>query len=346
MNLKKLTLLLAALCLATPALGWSNKPNAPKIKVGGTMKSQSQFNKEFYKALVKAAPNYDIDLDLKFSNGFQSIQNDLVDKFLEDKAHVLLINQVDIKDAVNTIHVARLKKTPIIFYETEIPDQEIRSWDQIWYIGSSNQNAGLIQGHLITDEFYVHENFDRNKDRRLQYLVLKGKDGDLNAELRTAYCKQAFADEKLRTEQVGVLHCDWNRSKAKKELAKFVESYGICFDVIIANDDEMALGAVDYLKEQGYNRIKDIDGDKYIPVAGINGTLDALKAIKEGSLLATAYNDAPRQAQIALRAAAALAHGEKVVNSQSLKELVEKPHVLIIPYAKVTRFNVDFYLGN
>ena len=98
----------------------------------------------------------------------------------------------------------------------------------------------------------------------------------------------------------------------------------------------MALGAIEALKAEGYNKG---DAAKYIPVVGVDATAPALQAMKEGSLLGTVLNDADNQGKATVAIAAAAAKG-KEINKDTIGYDVTDGKYVWIPYVKVT---VDNY---
>lgn len=76
-------------------------------------------------------------------------------------------------------------------------------------------------------------------------------------------------------------------------MAAFISSQSLDkIEAVLCNNDDMALGAIEALKAEGYNSG---DASKYIPVVGVDATAPALEAMKEGSLLGTVLNDATSQ---------------------------------------------------
>jgi ABC-type sugar transport system substrate-binding protein len=80
---------------------------------------------------------------------------------------------------------------------------------------------------------------------------------------------------------------------------------GTKFDAVIANNDEMAIGAIQALKAAGVDT-------KAAIVGGIDATQDALASMKAGDLKVTVFQDAAGQGKGSVDAALKLAKGEKV----------------------------------
>lgn len=85
----------------------------------------------------------------------------------------------------------------------------------------------------------------------------------------------------------------WDRVKGQEKMAAFLSSYGDKIDAVIANNDDMALGAIEALKAAGY-----FQNGKYMPVVGVDATAPAVQALKDGTLLGTVLNNAKNKAML------------------------------------------------
>lgn len=98
------------------------------------------------------------------------------------------------------------------------------------------------------------------------------------------------------------------------------------FDVVFANNDEMAIGAIQALKASNIDM-----GD--VVVTGVDATEDALASMKAGEIDVTVFQNGGKIGAVGLDAAIALARGESV------------PRVTYIPFELVTPANMDDYAG-
>ncbi|MNN29811.1 D-galactose-binding periplasmic protein precursor [compost metagenome] len=106
---------------------------------------------------------------------------------------------------------------------------------------------------------------------------------------------------------------------------------------MFANNDDMALGAIDALKEAGY-----FTGDKYMPVVGVDATAPALQALKQGTMLGTVLNDSENQGKAAVMLASLLAKGSVIKDEALGFEITDRQYIWI-PYQKLTKENAtDF----
>ena len=125
----------------------------------------------------------------------------------------------------------------------------------------------------------------------------------------------------------------WNRVNGQEKMAAFLANHGDKIEAVFANNDDMALGAIEALRAAGYFR-----SGKYMPVVGVDATAPALEALKEGTLLGTALNDAKNQGKATLELAYVLAQGKTPTKANTGFEITDGKYVWV-PYRKITMEN-------
>jgi inositol transport system substrate-binding protein len=118
---------------------------------------------------------------------------------------------------------------------------------------------------------------------------------------------------------------NWSRDQAQNLMTNWL-STGAAFDGVLANNDEMAIGAIQAMKAAG------IDMGSVI-VSGVDATQDALAAMQAGDLDITVFQNAAAQGSGALNAAVALAKGDAVDQK------------VYIPFELVTPANMADYMA-
>lgn len=230
------------------------------------------------------------------SKGDQGIQNKNILKAIEEGTDVLLVNLVDIEAAQQVINEIKENNLPVILYNREpattIP---IKSYNKALYIGTDATQAGILQGRDILSEWNLKKDIiDRNNDGIMQYIMLMGERNNIEAIERTKYSIETIEKSGIKTEEIAMRVADWNEELARKATEALFFRYGDRIEVIIANDDNMALGAIDALQSQGYNNG---DETKTIPVFGVNATVKARELIEKGFMAGTVIQDATAKAE-------------------------------------------------
>jgi methyl-galactoside transport system substrate-binding protein len=272
-------------------------------------------------------------LEIVDSQNAQPTQNDQIDQFLAKKMGAILVNPVDRTAAAAIIDKAKAKNTPVVFFNREPMPDDMKKWDKVYYVGAKAEQSGSMQGQIAVDYFKAHPKAYKSNDKTIHYIMLKGEPGHQDAELRTKYSVQAITDAGLKVDKLAEDSAYWDRPKAVEKMKTFLAKFGDKIDLVLANNDDMALGAIEALRQEGYNTG---NAAKYIPVVGVDATAPALQALEQGTLLGTVLNDAKNQGKATFDLGLALASG-KAASSTSWK-LTDGKYVWV-PYAKVTKDN-------
>ncbi|MBR0044860.1 MAG: galactose ABC transporter substrate-binding protein, partial [Synergistaceae bacterium] len=250
------------------------------------------------------------ELEITDSQNRQPLQNDQVDAYIAKGANVVIVNPVDRTAALPLMEKAKAAGIPIVFINREPEPEVMQAYDKIWYDGAKAEESGTQSGELIVDYFKKNPGADKNKDGKIQYIMLRGEQGHQDAVLRTEYSVKAMKEGGFELEELGSDTANWDKVQATDKMKGFISAVGIeRIEAVLANNDDMALGAIEALKAEGYNMG---DPAKYIPVVGVDATAPALEAMAMGEMLGTVLNDAANQGKAAVQAAVAAAMGKEV----------------------------------
>jgi len=232
----------------------------------------------------------DVKLLMNDSQNDQSKQNDQVDVLISKGVKALAINLVDPAAAPVVIEKAKEYNIPVVFYNKEPSKEALASYDKAYYVGTDSKESGIIQGDIIAKQWKAHPEWDLNKDGVIDYVLLKGEPGHPDAEARTTYVTKTLTDSyKIKTNALNVDTAMWDTAQAKDKTDAWLSGpNGNKIEVVIANNDGMAMGAVEALKAQGKTKI---------PVFGVDALPEALALIKSGAMAGTVLNDASNQAK-------------------------------------------------
>ncbi|CAM3492294.1 methyl-galactoside ABC transporter substrate-binding protein [Rouxiella silvae] len=330
MNKKAFTLATLAACMMFGAAA-----HAADTRIGVTIyKYDDNFMSGLRKDLekdAKAAPN--IQLLMNDSQNDQSKQNDQVDVLIAKGVKALAINLVDPAAAPVIIEKARGANIPVVFFNKEPSRKALDSYDKVYYVGTDSKESGVIQGQLIAKHWKANPSWDLNKDGVIQYVLLKGEPGHPDAEARTTYVIKTLNEEGIKTQQLQLDTAMWDTAQAKdKTDAWFSGPNANKIEVVIANNDAMAMGAVEALKAHSKTSI---------PVFGIDALPEALALVKSGAMAGTVLNDAENQAKATFDLAKNLAEGKPAADGTKWK-LVDK--VVRVPYQPVDKDNLSQFV--
>jgi methyl-galactoside transport system substrate-binding protein len=266
------------------------------------------------------------------SQNAQPTQNDQVDQFISKKMKAIAINPVDRTAAGAIIDKAKAGNTPVVFFNREPFAEDMAKWDKVYYVGAKAEESGTMQGEILAEYWKANlAAVDKNGDGVLQYIMLKGEPGHQDAELRTEFSVKALTNAGIQVELLAEDTAMWDRPRAVEKMDAFYARFGDRIEAVLCNNDDMALGVVESLRNAGF-----FTGGKYLPVVGVDATAPALQALSEGTLLGTVLNDAQNQGKATFDIAYALATGADV--NAAGWTLTDGKYVWV-PYQKVTREN-------
>ncbi len=290
------------------------------------------------------------------ANATQQTQTDQISTAIASGASLLAVNICETGAdgiAQNVVDNAKAAGIPLVFFNRSVSEAVVTSYDKCVFVGTNYEQAGIMQGKMIGQ--YVVDNYDAidlNGDGVISYVMFKGDESNQEAIARTKYGVEdantvltaagkpelAFYDEsndnKYLVDQNGTWSNQASFEYMQTILAQYNEANGNMVELVICNNDDMALGAVNALTNAGYNT--GVEGDKVIPVFGVDATDTAKELIATGRMTGTIKQDAVGMADaIATIATNIIAGEDKFANLNESYEIVDNWKVNI-PYAVYT----------
>lgn len=334
-----LALVLAVGMLAGCA-GTAGQGEPKSIKIGVSVYDQydtfvSQLMADFnsYASRREEETGVAINIEIYNAAGSQTTQNGQVEEMLDDGCDVICVNLVDRTEPTTIIDMAEKKNVPVIFFNRELVAEDLERWDRLYYVGAKAFESGIMEGEIATDAFKEHPEADKNGDGMIQYIVLEGEAGHQDAIVRTEYAVSTIVENGVEVEKLGYAIANWNRAQAQTKMAQMMSEYETEIELVIANNDDMALGAIDALKAS------ELDREKWPVIVGIDGTDVGLAAVAAGEMAGTVYNDKKGQAHAMLDLAYELSVGGDLTGLD-----LEDGKYIRLPYAKVGPDEVETYM--
>lgn len=332
--------ILAAVCvLGLPGCGKEQPEDSGKNYIGVAYYNQSDtFLNELldsFRSQLKEMQGEDTEtvVMIRDAAGSQRTQDDQVKELISAGCDVLCVNLVDRADPSEIIDLAREHEVPIIFFNREPVAEDLMQWDGLYYVGAEAEQSGYMQGELAAYLIKSDSRTDRNGDGKIQYVVLEGELGHQDAIIRTETVVEALTDQGIELEKLSYQIANWNRAQAENRMEQLIGQYGSQIELVLANNDDMALGALDAYEKSN-------NTEAAFPVFfGIDGTKAGLEAVVDSRLAGTVYNDKEGQAGAMAQIAVALLTG------RGMEEIeFQKDRCVYLPYEKVTKENVDAFL--
>ena len=185
----------------------------------------------------------------------------------------------------------------------------------------TNAEEGTEKKQLI-----LSPRVDKNGDGVIQYLMFEGEAGHQDAIVRTEYSVNTLMQQGIPMEKLSYAIANWSRAEAQSKMMQFYPEFQDQIELILSNNDDMALGVLD-----AYDKIG-LPKDKRPFIYGIDGTVVGLEAVKKGNLMGTVYNDEQGQAKALFQLAYRLGTGKKGPEDEG-----ENKKIIRLPYQKVRR---------
>lgn len=297
----------------------------------------------------------------------QAKQTQMIETALTQGTDLLIVNIVTTgseETAQAIVDLASENDTPLIFFNREVSNDVINSYDKCCFVGTDADEAGYMQGKAVADFLLKAENwdgdnsiYDLDKDGEIKYIMFRGEHGNAEAFGRTKYsveeANRLLADKGLvlapspanetstQYEDDGVsnyfLYGNWSAATAAELMRTALSAYTLNsgqIELIMANNDDQALGAIEAMNEEGYNTGE--DGVGYIPVFGVDATTVAQEALAAGKMTGTVLQDGPAMATCIVGLANNVAGGEDLFSNTGSYNVDEGVDKIRIAYAIVS----------
>jgi methyl-galactoside transport system substrate-binding protein len=314
--------LLIALCLVVVsttlfAAGQKEAAGPEKIVIGALIRNtDEQFVADYAEVLKGLAAKAGVTLKLQDSRGDMAAQLDQMNTLLvQGVKHFVVV--ANVTEATEDMAKAIQAKGGSAAFSNIQPSVEALKVGPNFFLASSPESvAGTFQAQILDDYFKAHPEKMANGDpNAIDAIFIYGQLGHPAQVYRTNAVKQGLIDAGYKLNVIAEDTANWKPSEAQAKMDAWISAYGGEFDVVIANNDGMALGAVESLITNGYmddpnDPTKDLDGDGLvlsIPVVGVDATQVAVKAMDEKKLLGTVLQDAVGQATTAFELALMMA---------------------------------------
>lgn len=240
------------------------------------------------------AKSVGVELQIEDATTDVNKQLDQVKNFAAGGVSAIIVDPVDSDGTPALSKVAEDAGIPLIYVNVQPTDLSTLGKQQA-FVGSNEAESGTLQTKEVC----------RILGGKGNVVVMIGDLTSQAARQRTQDVHDVIATPecsglKVAQEQVG----NWSRVNGADLVSNWLTS-GLEFDAVLANNDEMALGAISALKNGGAST------DKII-VAGIDATPEALQAMKAGDLKVTVFQDAKGQGKGSIDAALKAIKGEKI----------------------------------
>ena len=287
----------------------SEKKHAIRIGVS-LYRADDTFVGNIRSELEKRAKEYEqetgikVTLDIQDAKGNQYVQNKQVERFISLGCDTLCVNPVDRTTSSGIIDAAAAADIPVVFFNRQPVEEDMDRWDRLYYVGADAKESAVLEAEIVADQYEKDPaSLDKNGDGVISYVLLEGESNHQDSLIRTEWSVQTLKDRGVPIEKITGGIANWERSQASALMEQWLELYPDTIELVISNNDDMALGAIDAL---------DRAGGKKISVVGIDGTTQGQDAVQSGKMLGTVSSDKTGYANAIFTIAAAVGMGEPI----------------------------------
>lgn len=288
---------------------------AAPSKIGVTLFSfDDNFLSVLRNNIENSAKEAGVNLQVEDAKNEIGVQLNQIQNFIASGVDGIIVNTVDSDATMGMTEAAEEAGIPLVFVGRHpinidsMPDNQA-------FVGSNELDSGTLQAKEVC----------RLMGGKGKAVIMMGTIGDNNATIRTKDVHDVFSTPECSgIEIIEQQTANFMRTDGNNLMTNWLTA-GLEFDAVIANNDEMALGAIQALKATG----RSMDS---VIIAGIDATADALSAMEAGDLDVTVFQNGAAQGSGAIDAVVKLVNGDDVDQK------------VWIPFELVTPENMDEYI--
>lgn len=305
--MKKLVSMLVLMTLVMTMFTACGQQDDGKIVLGFASNSYSDKWQTYLNDAVQAKCDEE-GIEVIFSDGKADPATQLanVENMIVEGVDAILIVMVDPSAPKPFIDACEKADIPLIAVNRKVEGVDV-------FVGSDDVLAGTIQLEYVKEALGGSGNIAILEGMSGQNSAIKRTEGNMNIIDAESGLNVIFQDTGK-----------WDRAKGMEISENWLQS-GEKIDAIVANNDEMAIGAIRALEAIGMN--------DDVVVAGVDATIDALEYVKAGTLEVTVFQSPFGQGGTGVEVALQLLNGDDV------------PAYVDVPFEKVTMDNVDDYIA-
>ena len=269
------------------------KVEGGKIRVGyAQIREDSSWRKANTDSIIKAAKEFNIDLDIKYSETSLEEQIEQVREFIKDDVDVILLSPFVEDGWDQVLKEAKDAGIPVI-----LSDRSVSSKEDMYtsFVGGDFEEEGRKCGEWMLSDM---------GSGTARIMELQGSKGSTPASLRSKGFYESFKDNP-NCEVVYSTYADFNKDMGRLVLSEYIKENGLDIDYIFAHNDDMALGAMEAVEAAGYKPGVDVK------IMSVDGTKDALKMVKKGKLSCVSECN-PLLGPVLMKAVTDLCEGEEL----------------------------------
>ena len=278
--------------------------NSDTTRIGVTVYDMSSFITAGKEGMDTYAEANNIELVWNSANNDVSTQASQVDSLINQGVSAIIVVPVQADSLAPQVASAKEKGIPLLAVNAALETPDLAGNVQPDDVAAGEQEMQMMADRL---------------GGRGNIVILQGPlggSGEINRGKGIDNVLAKYPDIKVLAKDTA----NWKRDEAVNKMKNWISSFGPEINGVVAQNDDMGLGALQALKEAGRTDV---------PIVGIDGIEDGLNAVKSGEFIGTSLQNGTVELSAGLAVANALVKGEDV----------DTDPVYIMP--AITQENVD-----
>ena len=299
--MKKIALILVILLAVSSVVfaGGGAQKDSGKVQIALMMRNMDeQFLKDYSDNIRKLAAQYGVDLNVQDARSDGATQLTQLQTLLNQgyKYFVIIPCVSELSEQMNQLIQA--KGGAAAYSNIQPTTAALKVGPHFFFASSPEFVGGSYQGQLIAD--YFDKNPAKAPGKAVNMLLLNGQLGHPAQVNRRAGLMAELQKRGYTVNIVAEDTANWTPDQANEKMNAWIASFRNRFNVVAAQNDGMALGAVQSMIQNGMVKNDTSDGTRLtVPVYGIDATGDAIASMKRNELFATVLQDAVGQSAAA-----------------------------------------------
>jgi ribose transport system substrate-binding protein len=233
-----------------------------------------------------------------------------IQQFINQKVDVIVIAPVNSSTLGPQVEAAKAAGIPVVIVNLTGSESVMKT--AVSYVGPDDVKAGEQEAQHLVDAIHGKGNI----------VVIQGPLGQSGEIDRTKGIKNILA-KNPGVKMLAIQPGNWARNQAYSVMQDWLSRYGTQINGVISENDDMAIGAIQAMREKG------LSGK--IPVTAVDGIKDGMRAVRDGTLLETNLQDGPLELGMAAQVAVDVVNGKQV------------PKLAMFVMPEITKDNVAHY---
>ena len=337
-----------------------------KVVIGALIRNlDDQFLGEYTANLKVIAARKGVDLKVMDAHSDMAVQLDQLNTLLSQGVKYFVVVPAVTEGSEQLAQKIAAKNGGAAFSNTAPTVAALKTSRNFFLASSPESIAGSIQADIV-DDYFKKSPQKLGPDKAINLILFLGQLGHPAQIYRTEAVLKDLAKKGYKVTIVAKDTANWQPDEAQQKMDAWLNAYKGKFNLILANNDSMALGAVESLITAKYvddpaHPTKDVDGDGTflkVPVIGVDATQVALRSMAEHKLYATVLQDAAAQSATAFELAYTLAtrgyvDGATINGIKPLDKPIEEApandpalvkQIYLVPFKGVTKENLSTFM--